>query len=173
MTKPFRLLSFQLLAVLAILSLLAACGVNDDPVLQGSPPESTDSPTESESPAGSAEGNACPVEGCRASIESVEKDGDELKLTFNSNYAADISRNHFHVFWDNFTPQQVSDNAERTYNVTQGDWEPTADNPYTTAGTVSTSVRGESTRVCVTPGDRDHNVIDPAVVECEDISEHL
>ncbi len=100
----------------------------------------------------------------------MEKAGDELKIAFAANYTPDISRNHFHVYWDTFEPEQVSDNAERTYNVTQGSWEPTADNPYTTAGTVSTAVRGESTRVCVTPGDRDHNVIDPEIAECTDIA---
>jgi hypothetical protein len=94
-------------------------------------------------------------------------------LAFSGNYTSFFSLNHFHVFWDTFKPEQVSDNAERTYNVTQGSWEPTADNPYTTAGTASTAVRGESTRICVTPGDRDHNVIDPKIVECRDISQYL
>jgi hypothetical protein len=164
----------KLLVLISAIALLAACGANEDPAIEGTPPEeTTHSMEETSSPSGSAEGNACPVDGCKASITTIEKAGSELKLTFTANYAADISRNHFHVFWDTFKPEQVSDNAERTHNVTQGSWEPTADNPYTTAGTVSTSVRGQSTKVCVTPGDRDHNVIDPKIVECQDISQYL
>lgn len=170
---PTRLL-LKLVVVLSAVALLAACSSDEDPVLEGTPPEETHSMESPDATASAdAAGNACPVDGCKVSFASVEKAGGELKLTFSANYTADISRNHFHVFWDTFKPEQVSDNAERTHNVTQGSWEPTADNPYTTAGTVSTSVRGESTRVCVTPGDRDHNVIDPKIVECQDISQYL
>lgn len=170
MNPKLTRLVLKLAVVLSAVALLAACSSGEDPVLEGTPPEETE---ESATPSADAAGNACPVDGCKASFAGVEKEGSELKLTFTANYTADISRNHFHVFWDTFKPEQVSDNAERTHNVTQGSWEPTADNPYTTAGTVSTSVRGESTKVCVTPGDRDHNVIDPKIVECRDISQYL
>ena len=55
--------------------------------------------------------------------------------------------------------------------VTQGEWVPTGDYPqYVTEGAVSTSVRGDSHTVCVTAGDRDHNVIDSSLVNCRDVS---
>jgi hypothetical protein len=113
--------------------------------------------------------NACPVEGCKITIASAEKAGDEIVLRFDANFTPDISRNHFHVYWDRFDAKQVSNDAQTRHGVVQGDWEPTADNPFTTAGTVSVSVRQASTRVCVTAGDRDHNVLDPSLVDCRDV----
>ena len=32
------------------------------------------------------------------------------------------------------------------------------------------TVRQTSSRVCVTAGDRDHNVLDPTIVDCRDVS---
>lgn len=114
--------------------------------------------------------NACPADGCRVRIASVVKGGDELKLTMDANYTPDVSRNHFHVFWDTYTARQVSNDAEPRFGVTQGDWVPTADNPYTTAEAVSVAARKGATKVCVTAGDRDHNVIDPEIIDCRDVS---
>src|SRR3546814_16894967 len=38
-------------------------------------------------------------------------------------FARGISRNHFHVWWgENYTVEQVSNNAEPPYGVKQGDW---------------------------------------------------
>jgi hypothetical protein len=113
--------------------------------------------------------NACPVEGCKITIASAEKAGDEIVVRFDANFTPDISRNHFHVYWDRFDAKQVSNDAQTRHGVVQGDWEPTADNPFTTAGTVSVSTRQTSTRVCVTAGDRDHNVLDPSLVDCRDV----
>jgi hypothetical protein len=114
--------------------------------------------------------NACPPDGCRVRIGAVARDGDELKITFVANYTPDMSRNHFHVYWDRFTSRQVSDDAQQRFGVAQGDWVPTDQNPYTTGDAVSTKVRGSSRRVCVTAGDRDHNVIDPDLFDCRDVS---
>jgi len=117
--------------------------------------------------------NACPADGCRATITSATGAGGEVQLTFDANFDADLARNHFHVFWDTYTAEQVSDDAEPRFRVQQGNWVPTDDNPYTTSDEVSVKVRQGSTRLCVTAGDRNHNVIDPSIVDCRDVSDLL
>lgn len=114
--------------------------------------------------------NACPMDGCRVRIVSATPAGDEIRLSFDANYTADVSRNHFHVFWDTYAAKQVSVDAATRFGATVGDWEPTADNPYVTTGPVSVGARGQSTSICVTAGDRNHNVIDPSLVDCRDLS---
>ena len=157
--------SLAVLCALAIVMALAGCGSSDKKTsATGSttaPPGSTSLP------------NACPSDGCKIQIVSVKKaaTGSELVIAFDANYAPDVSRNHFHVYWDTFTAKQVSDDAEPRFHVTQGAWVPTGDNPFTTTDAVSTTKREQSTKVCVTAGDRNHNVIDPSLVECRDVRE--
>jgi hypothetical protein len=117
--------------------------------------------------------NACPADGCKVRIVSVTGAGAELKIAFEANYAPDVSRNHFHVFWDTYTPKQVSDDAEPRFGVTQGAWVPTSDNPFTTTDAVAVAVRKQSTKVCVTAGDRNHNVIDPVLFDCRVVADLL
>jgi hypothetical protein len=75
------------------------------------------------------------------------------------------------VYWDIYTADQVSNDAA-TRGVKQGEWVPTDDYPeFVTTGAVSTAVRKGSTKVCVTAGDRDHNVIDSSIVNCRDVSD--
>lgn len=166
-SRPARVVP-RLIAVMSLVVLMAAC-IRDNPVMTP-PPGGIPEPG---TPDPQAEGTACPVDGCSATILTVEREGDELVLTFDANFDPGVSRNHFHVFWDTFEPAQVSDNAEPVHGVAQGSWEPTPDNPYTTEGAASLSERGDSTNICVTPGDRDHNVVDPEVVDCQDISSLL
>jgi len=160
--------------VLLALAALGGCGDDDDGAVDsGSGSAGTTTTALHHDDTGTtvaAAANACPVDGCRITIASAEKAGDEIKLGFQANYTPDNSRNHFHVYWDRFDAKQVSNDAQTKHGVVQGDWEPTADNPFTTAGTVSVSVRQASTRVCVTAGDRDHNVLDPSIVDCRDVS---
>ena len=165
------------LVVLAALGLLAGCG--DDDSDEASPTTSaTETASEtattvhghSDTTAVPAAANACPVDGCRVRLESVEREGDELHVSFTANFAPDVSRNHFHVYWDTWTAAQVSDNAQTQHGVAQGEWVPTADNPFTTASEVSVAARRGSTTLCVTAGDRDHNVIDPNLADCRDVS---
>jgi len=158
------------LAALVVLVALASCA-RDDPTV-ALPEDDQTATTVPEAPTGAAS-NACPVDGCRASFQSVDDAGDEITLAFTSNYTPEVSGNHYHVYWDKFDANQVSNDAETKHGVTQGEWEPTADNPFTTTGAVAVAQRGESTMICVTPGDKDHNVIDPAVVECRDVASLL
>jgi hypothetical protein len=86
-----------------------------------------------------------------------------------------MSKNHIHVWWgDNFTVDQVSNDAETTHHVRQGKWHPMADYPsYVTKGAASMKVRNNSKTICVSPADRNHNIIDVKVFQCVDISNQL
>lgn len=119
--------------------------------------------------------NACPVDGCVVTITDVSKAGDELQVTFESNFAPDVSKNHFHVWWGElYTVEQVSNDAEPTYGVKQGDWHPTADFPsYTTQSAASVSVRNGAHTLCVSAADRNHDILEPKVYNCVDVAEHL
>jgi hypothetical protein len=119
--------------------------------------------------------NACPVDGCEVKITSVQKDGDELRLTLEANFTPDFSRNHVHVWWgDNFTVEQVSNNAEPVHHVKQGEWHPTDEYPsYITQSAASTKVRGKSTTLCVSAADRNHDILDVTKFQCMDVSGYL
>jgi hypothetical protein len=154
--------------LVALAVLVAGCGGDDDDDAATATSGSTET-----TQADDATQNACPVEGCEITITDVAAEGAELRLTWSANYAPDFSKNHIHVFWDTYTADQVSDDAA-SRGVTQGEWVPTGDYPeFVTEGAVSTSVRGDSTTVCVTAGDRDHNVIDASIVNCRDVADLL
>jgi hypothetical protein len=119
--------------------------------------------------------NACPVDGCTVKIIGVKKAGSELELTFEANYKPDMSKNHIHVWWgENYKVEQVTSNAETVYHVKQGEWHPTGDYPvYVTTSAASTAVRGSAKTLCVSPADRDHNILDVKIFQCLDVSEYL
>jgi hypothetical protein len=164
---------------LAVVGLaLSACGAKNDtgtPFPPATPvPAPADTTSASPSPSSSALPNACPAEGCRASIVSVTKAANgELIVTLTSNFTPDISHNHFHIYWDTYTSRQVSDDAQPRFNVTQGDWVPTDANPYTTGDETSVTKRGSSTHLCVTAGDRNHDVLNPDLYQCYDVGPEL
>ncbi len=149
------------LALLTVTFGAAGCGSDD----KAEPASTTES--------GDATQNACPVDGCRIAITNVAVDGQELRVVWSANFDPDFSKNHIHVYWDTYTADQVTNDADAR-GQTQGEWVPTGDYPeFVTEGAVSTSARGNSTTVCVTAGDRDHNVIDSSIVDCKDVSEQL
>lgn len=142
-----------------------ACG--DDPA----PPEGR-GPTQT-APASTVPtrlANACPADGCKVQIVSASRAGRELRIRLNANFAPDISRNHFHIYWSTYTAKQVSSDAAPRFGVKQGAWVATADNPFTTADAVSVRTRGKAREICVTAGDRYHNVIDGDGFSCRDVS---
>lgn len=158
-----RTFGFATMALLLFVG--AACGSDSD----GSSADST-----AAAGAGADEAqNACPSDGCVITITDVAAEGEELLVTWDANFAPDVSKNHVHIYWDTFSADQVSgDAADR--GVTQGEWVPTGDNPtFVTEGAVSTSVAGTSTTLCVTASDRDHNVLDSSIVNCFDVSSLL
>ena len=126
-------------------------------------------------PAAAGMPNACPIDGCDVKIIEVKRSGEELELTFEANFTPDVSKNHFHVWWgENFTVEQVGRNANPVYGVEQGRWHRHADYPtYITQGAVSTSVRDKAVKICVSPADRNHNIIDTKVYQCLDVSDKL
>lgn len=113
--------------------------------------------------------NVCPPEGCRVDIEAIDRQGSELSLTLRSNFKPSLDRNHFHVYWDNFSAEQVSEDSVLRFHVRKGDWEATEDNPYLTSGAASLESRGESMALCVTAADAGNNVIDPELSDCFDV----
>ena len=118
--------------------------------------------------------NSCPVDGCIVTIQAVEKSGDELSVTLESNFTPDNSRNHLHMWWgEQFTVKQVGRNAS-DHGVEQGKWHRHDDYPiYVTTGAASTAVRDGATTLCVTSADRDHNVLDAGEYHCMDVSQYL
>jgi len=150
------------LLLVAFALAVTACGSDDD----------TGSETTA---AGSGDpvANACPAEGCEITIVEASANGDEVEVTWDANFLADFTRNHIHIYWDNYTADEVSSDAEDR-GVTQGDWSPTDEYPaYVTESATSTANRGESTILCVTAADRDHVVLDSSIVHCFDVSAAL
>jgi hypothetical protein len=164
MTDCFRL-GMRVLPV-ALSLLLASCGgaaVTSEPGAESPTTTVTQGPVS----------NACPAEGCQITIMSAEREGDEIAITWEANFVPDISRNHIHVYWDIYTADQVSNDAEAR-GVSQGEWVPTDVVPtFVTQDVVSVAMRGESTTICVTAGDRDHVVIDATLVDCRDVADLL
>jgi hypothetical protein len=158
------------IAVFAIAALaFAACG-EDKPAGGASGGQAAD-----ESDGGSSEpvANACPAEGCKITIVDASREGDEIAVQWKANFVPDISKNHIHIFWDRYTADQVSSDAEAR-GVKQGEWVPTDKVPvYVTHSAVSVRNRGNSTTLCATAGDRDHAVIDSSIVDCLDVSNLL
>ena len=155
-------LSWFSFAALSMAVLISSCGSDAKKATTTSSPKST-----------AAQQNACPVDGCSITITDVRKQGTELRLTWKANFTPNFSKNHIHVFWDKFTADQVSNDAAARGKV-QGEWVPTDDYPvYVTGDVVSTAKRGTSTSVCVTAGDRDHNVIDSSIVNCRNVADLL
>lgn len=160
-------LTERVLVSLSVLALvLVGCG-SDEPTAGsgtgGTPAAGSQAPV----------ANACPAEGCQITIVDAARDGGEIAITWEANFAPDISKNHIHVYWDIYTADQVSSDAEAR-GVTQGEWVPTDAMPtYVTESAVAVATRGDSTTLCVTAGDRDHAVIDSSLVDCRDVADLL
>lgn len=160
-----------IVAALAVLVLVLAAGCGDDGGSASGDPSSTTAGDATDGDA-SAE-NACPVDGCEITITDVVAEGDELRVTWDANFTPDASRNHIHVYWDTYTADQVSNDAA-SRNVQQGEWVPTDAYPeYVTEGATSVTAAGESTTLCATAGDSDHNVIDSSIQHCFDVADLL
>ncbi len=119
--------------------------------------------------------NACPRDGCDVRILAVEPADGELAVTFESNFTPDVSKNHFHVWWgDRFDVKQVGRGAGPEHGVVQGDWHRHDDYPvYVTREAASTSLREDTTTLCVAAADRNHHIIDIDVYDCVDVADHL
>lgn len=118
--------------------------------------------------------NACPVDGCEVRILDVRAAGDELALSFESNFMPDVSKNHFHVWWgEKYDIKQVGRNAS-AFGMEKGKWHRHDDYPeYITTGAASTTIRDDAVTICVTAADRNHNVLDVSLYHCVDASGHL
>lgn len=123
----------------------------------------------------SAMPNACPVDGCEVRIVSVEKNGDELTITYEANFTPDVSKNHFHAWWgESYAVEQVGRNAQSEFNVEQGRWHRHDEYPaYVTKEAASTSARDGATTMCVTAADRDHNILDATKYHCVGVQDQF
>jgi hypothetical protein len=166
MHRRARVCAGLFIAVGLLVGLVAGCGDDDK--------SSSSTSTTAAENGGASEGeNACPVEGCKITITNVVKEDDELRVTWKANFTPDASRNHIHVYWDTYTADQVSNDAA-SRGVDQGEWVPTDAYPeYVTEGATSVTKRGDSTTLCVTAGDSDHNVIDSKITNCYDVADLL
>lgn len=154
---------------MAVVLLLAGCGTDGDGDAATDPDVVVNGDDTDDGPVA----NACPAEGCEIEIVDVVAEGDELSITWEANFLPDVSRNHIHVYWDTYTADEVSADADDR-GAEQGEWEVTDDYPtYVTEGAVSPGERGDSTTICVTASDRDHAVIDADTVDCRDVSDVL
>ena len=163
MTKSLTERVLVLVTLLAMV--LVGCG-SDEPTAGSGTDETTAGPA-------SPVANACPAEGCKIRIVDAARDGNEIAVTWEANFVPDVSKNHIHVYWDIYTADQVSSDAEAR-GVTQGEWVPTDAMPtYVTESAVAVATRGDSTTICVTAGDRDHAVIDATLVDCRDVADLL
>jgi len=119
--------------------------------------------------------NACPVDGCEVRIASAAAHDGEVALTLEANFMPDLSKNHVHVWWgEQFSVEQVSNNAETVHGVEQGSWHPTDAYPdYVTQSAASTAVREGATTLCVSAADRNHDILDPARFHCVDVGDAL
>ena len=161
---PVKLAGKLMIAAIALVLVAGACGSDSKKAESSS----------TTGAAGQGVQNACPVDGCQVEIQDVKRDGNELKITWKANFHPDVSHNHIHVYWDIYDTKQVSNDAESKYGVTQGEWVPTDSYPtYVTDGAVAVAQRGTSTTLCVTAGDKDHNVIDVAVENCRGVADLL
>ncbi len=151
--------------VAALAVLLGACAAGD-------PPPGGSSASAAVSPSMAPMANACPTEGCIIKIVDVARSGNEIAVSWETNFAPDVSKNHVHVYWDTYTSDQVSSDAEAR-GVKQGEWIPTDVETFVTKDVLSVDNRGDSTTICVTAGDRNHAVIDSSIVDCRDVSDLL
>ncbi|NNE73896.1 MAG: hypothetical protein HKN26_09545 [Acidimicrobiales bacterium] len=118
--------------------------------------------------------STCPAdEGCVVEFVSATVDGEQLTLTWTANFVPNANRNHLHIYWDTFTPAQVSDDASDR-NVAQGLWtESASPTGFTTGGATAPAARGDATRLCAVAADRDHRVIDEGDQRCIDVTAAL
>lgn len=157
---------FVVASAVAVLG-LAACG-SDDPAPSASAAPAADGGGSEEPVA-----NACPADGCQISIVDTAKKGDEIEVTWEANFLPDVSKNHIHIYWDIYTADEVTSDAEAR-GEKQGEWVPTDSVPtYVTESAVSVDERKGSTTICATAANRDHVVLDSSIVDCVDVSDLL
>ena len=101
-------------------------------------------------------------------IDSLAVDGDSFVVNWSAvNFQPDVGSNHAHFFWDTTKVAEAGTNAA-AYGFTPGKWELTSAQPFrSTADFLRPSARPTDAKsVCVTVGNHDHAVVDPANYAC-------
>ena len=118
---------------------------------------------------------ACPTSGCDIRILGAVVSGGEVVVSLEANWVMAEFGDHAHFYWSpNYSAEQVGGDSSERFGVTVGSWDLDARYPvYVTENGASLALRGSATDMCVTPADRNHNVIDPTVVSCISVVEAL
>ena len=93
-------------------------------------------------------------------------------MTWTANYKPDFSKNHIHVYWDTFTSQQVSNDAE-AHGVKQGSWHPTDEYPVYVTGSEASVKRREVDTPLRHRRRSQPQRDDPKLFQCTDVKDQL
>jgi|GEM_PF-2503445 len=114
---------------------------------------------------------ACPGGLC-AHIESATSQNGELVIEWTAfGFTPSVANFHAHFFYDIYEPEQVGTNFAQLGALTQGDWELTDAQPFSTAGTAVSvaNAPAAATAICVVAADSGHGVANPENAECTPI----
>ena len=117
----------------------------------------------------------CPAEGCIIRIISIQPSGPELVVAIEANWIQATSGIHAHYFWSpTYSAENAGGDALARFGVPSGSWDLDDRYPdYTTENGASVALRGAATELCVTAADRFHNVIDPTLFSCINVTNAL
>lgn len=97
----------------------------------------------------------------------VDPASKELRIDWTPiGFNADVTQFHAHFFWNIFKPDQAGNNAA-AFGAKQGRWALTDQRPFIGQGEIALANKPpDATEMCVTVGDLQHNVVDPANFQC-------
>jgi len=117
----------------------------------------------------------CPGGFC-AHIDGITVDGGELIIEWTTfGYEPDTNNTHAHFFYNVWDVLQVGSNSAALGAPSQGGWQLTDTQPFSTAGgavSIANAPAG-TTAICVVPTDSNHGVISQDNFECVDIPPEL
>jgi len=153
------------LVALALLVFGFGWGRGDDETAAASP---SDTPTTTQGVGAVGQDDCTQAARC-ALIDSARIDGDSFVIEWTAvGFDPSFEEGFFHVhfFWDIYSAGQAGTNA-RTFGMTEGFWERTAQQPF--RGTDELLVENQpspANRICVTPVNFAHAVVDPLQFDC-------
>lgn len=142
-------------------------------------PTATAEPTVAPSPTATVEPTPTPF-GCASGfcthIDNVEIVDGEMVIAWTAfGFEPSVNNFHAHFFYNIYEPNQVGTNAAQLGAASQGAWQLTDLNPFTTAGSsvALASAPAGTTQICVVAADSGHGVTNPENAECVDIPTEL
>jgi serine/threonine protein kinase len=164
------------LGALALLIFGFGWGQGDDETAAASPSDTaaaspSDAPatTRELSAVGTASQDDCARAARCAVIDSARIDGDSFVIEWTAvGFEPSFEEGFFHVhfFWDIYSAGQAGTNA-RTFGMTEGFWERTAQQPFRSNDELLVANQpSPANRICVTPVNFAHAVVDPLQFDC-------